>query len=467
MTGDMHSYVKSMHNLFAIIERYGFVGAQDAEKIHNLPAAKLRELHNELLEHIYKDQNERIWERSVGGPDDTFSFHAGASIRAAAGCSEPSCRLQKLDFLGRYAALYASELILPLSMPTHGSEDDIGNVRYGLNQDLASLLFLRPVITAGIVSPVVMRTSHCIHEREWIQMTHSLIHDFSQLSAKAVEANFTIRYQIPEKSPTGEPTIYLDGPEEYIEHGSLVRLLHGVPKWLPRSRRFNKRGMTEIRGLHKRHMLERLFKDIANNMTFYFAYGLKRRARYLSDMAGETEFLDWVTERDDEDMTAKTDALAELQHCVPVLTDLPIATILRIRNEERGAFDAYRDAVTKMTGLILTSAQRITKKVAREMLHDAIDPELRRMNRDISTYRKVRRSQIIGGAASIAAGVLLGAYAGLPPIVATPLVAGAGIVGGHLTRKAAEATCSHEPEFKQKNDLYFLLRLTSEAERLK
>ena len=86
------------------------------------------------------------------------------------------------------------------------------------------------------------------------------------------------------------------------------------------------------------------------------------------------------------------------------------------------------------------------------------------MNREIRTYRKVRRSQTIGGAVSIAAGVLLGAYAGLPPIVATPLVAGAGVVGGHLARKAAEATCSHGPEFKQKNDLYFLLRLTNEAE---
>jgi hypothetical protein len=75
--------------------------------------------------------------------------------------------------------------------------------------------------------------------------------------------------------------------------------------------------------------------EIANNMTFYFAYGLKRRARYLSDMQGETEFLDWAAKRDNEEMTAKTDALAELQHCVPVLAELPIATILRIRTKNR------------------------------------------------------------------------------------------------------------------------------------
>ena len=50
------------------------------------------------------------------------------------------------------------------------------------------------------------------------------------------------------------------------------------------------------------------------------------------------------------------------------------------------------------------------------------------------------------------------------PIVSIPLVAGAGVVGGRLASKAAEEACSHGPEFKQKNDLYFLLRLTNEAD---
>ena len=39
----------------------------------------------------------------------------------------------------------------------------------------------------------------------------------------------------------------------------------------------------------------------------------------------------------------------------------------------------------------------------------------------------------------------------------------AGVVGGRLAAKAAEETCSHGPGFKQKNDLYFLLRLANEA----
>jgi len=116
-----------------------------------------------------------------------------------------------------------------------------------------------------------------------------------------------------------------------------------------------------------------------------------------------------------------------------------------------------------MSSAILTMGKRVSKREARRMLRDAIEPELRKINRDIRTYSKVRRSQAIGGAISIAAGVLSGVYAGLPSAVSAPLCAGAGFVGGHLAGKAAEAVCSHGPELKQKNDLYFLLRLTHEA----
>jgi hypothetical protein len=62
----------------------------------------------------------------------------------------------------------------------------------------------------------------------------------------------------------------------------------------------------------------------------------------------------------------------------------------------------------------------------------------------------------------MAADVLIGAYAGLPPMVSVPLAGVGTLVGGRLLSKAAEAVCEHGPEFQQKNDLYFLLKLTEE-----
>jgi hypothetical protein len=97
------------------------------------------------------------------------------------------------------------------------------------------------------------------------------------------------------------------------------------------------------------------------------------------------------------------------------------------------------------------------------MFRDAIEPELKRMKKELATHQKVSLRQAAGGAVIMTAGVLLGAYAGLPPIAAVPVATLGTLVGGRLLTKVAEGACEHGPEFKQKNDLYFLLKLTEEA----
>lgn len=449
-----------MYALFNVLEQYGIIGVQDLSKIASLPAKKIEKLHHDIYTNIFDAQNDRIWGKP-SAPADTFSFHASASLRGASGCSAVLCRINKLDFLGRYAALYASELTFPLTMVRPKSDQEIEHVRDWLEHDLLALIVLRPLITGGVVVPVVMRSQHCIHEVEWMKESTELVHDFSQAIAKDLHSEFQLIYQLPEKSPSGLPTLYLNGPEEYIEHGGLARVLDDPPAWLPKTGRFDKEGQMEVRGPHKRHMVAELFENIADNITFYLAYGIKRKARFLSDMRGETEFLEWINH--DEQMTAKSLALRELEHSVPVLAELPIATILRIRKQEKEAFQSYRDTVTSISANILAANRRVSKKQAREMFRDAIEPELRKMNKEIKTYQKVSLKKTVAGFASLFAGVLIGAYGGLPPLVSVPLAATGTLVGGNLLFKAAEAVCEHESELKQKNDLYFLLRLTEEA----
>jgi hypothetical protein len=307
----------------------------------------------------------------------------------------------------------------------------------------------------------VMRSRHCVHQAELAAKSNKLVHDFSQAAAKELLSEFHLRYQRPDKSPDGLPTIYLDGPEEYIEHGGLVRAYDRPPEWLPKTKRFDSNGFMELRGPHKQHMVTDLFETIADNMTFYLAYGMKRKARFLSDMRGETEFLEWLNY--DEDLTAKSRVLGELQHSVPMLNELSLATIVRIRKQEKEAFESYREAVTNMSSSILTAHKNVSKKQAREMLHDAIEPKLQSMKKELKTYQKVNARKAVAGIASIAATVLLGAYAGLPAMATLPMATAGTLVGVNLLSKAAEAACDHGPQFKQKNDLYFLLKLSQEA----
>lgn len=447
--------------LFAIIERYGIIGPQGFLKLESLPARHLGKLYHETFHSIYKAQLERVRDTDPTAPPDPFSFHASASIRGDSGCSAIDCRGNKISFLARYAALYANELIFPLSLSAPEKVQHISEMRSLLAENLFALFLLRPLITGGIIFPVVMRTRHCIHQAQLVETTTAIVHDFSQFTAKNLHNEFRLVYQRPENSPSGQPTLYLEGPQEYIEHGGLVQRLDEPPEWLPRTARFDKHGQVEVRGDHKRHIVAQIFQGIADNVTFYLAYGTRRNARFLSDMPGETDFLEWLT--DDERMTAKSLALRALEHSVPVLADLPIATILRIRKEERDSFEAYRIAIGRISASIMSARNRISKREAREMFRTVIEPELQKVKREMVMHRETQRRRVLAGVASVVAGVAIGAYSGLPPLVSVPLVGAASFMGTRLLGKAAETACEHGPETKQKNDLYFLLKLTQEA----
>ena len=59
----------SMHEVFNILERHGIAVAQDLLKVGTLPAKKIEKLHQDLFDHIYDEQNKRIWGESSPAAD--------------------------------------------------------------------------------------------------------------------------------------------------------------------------------------------------------------------------------------------------------------------------------------------------------------------------------------------------------------------------------------------------------------
>jgi hypothetical protein len=147
-----------MYELFDILEKHGFITLEHVDKIADLPEKKLEKLYSDVYSSVFSAQTARAFDGQPSHLPDTFSFHASASIRGASGCSAPECRINKLNFLGRYAALYATELTFPLSMVAPERAEGIADMRGLLGRDLPALLYLRPLITGGIVFPVMMRT---------------------------------------------------------------------------------------------------------------------------------------------------------------------------------------------------------------------------------------------------------------------------------------------------------------------
>jgi hypothetical protein len=455
------------HPASAVLEDNGIVSDSDCLKVEALPAKRVHALYDAFYRSVRDFQEKQLSEQlqlqeQGVTPIDPFSFIASASLRSDAQCEEIPCRLKKLDALARYAALYANEVTVPLSLDDP-AKVDVQIAKRLLRNSCLTMSRLRPLIDAEIVTPAVMKSFHCEHTIDWVNEMVDLAHAVAQGEAKALSGEFIVAYQLPEKSPTGRSTVYIDGPSDFMEHGGAVVIFDEGPTWRSKSWRFDKEGKTELKGNRKLFFVSRIFHQIANDTTFYLAYGRLRSARYLTDLRGEAFLLEGLTQDDELAASSKT-MNTFLTHTVPLLGDLSIDTLIRIRSEERDSFEKYRGALGQALITLAQKKKRASQHEVREMFKEVIEPQLLGMRSELHEEQKRQQRRVVGGIGTLAATVALGMFGGIVPIFVKGTIAAAGaMVGGRLLSKAAEAKCEHGATLKEKNDFYFLLRLAQEA----
>ncbi len=450
-----------MREVIDVLESKGLLSEGHANRIEDLSSKDAVKLYERVYGIVFDAQNERVPPADEAGELDPFTFLAGASLRGDTTCREPPCRVQKLDFLGRYAALYANEVTVPLPLSHPDDLDSTEQAKTLLSLSAITLLRLRPLIIHGIIKPAVMRTTHCIHTIKWATKLTTLVHEFVGEAAKRSMAAFNVVYQIPEKAPTGLSTAYLEGPRDFLEHGNIVMTFDEDSKWRAKTWKYTDDGKIELRGARKLWVIRNIFNEIASTASFYLAYGRLHKARLLTDLPGEAFVLNWLT--GDEDLAATTSAMRYLTHSVPILAGLSLATLMRIRREERDSFESYRRAITRITSDVLQRKHKLSKREAQDMLKASIEPELIRLKKEIRYERRRQTKRVAGGLATMAAGIAIGAFGGLPIVIGGALTAAAAVAGGRLLGKAGEVACEHGANLRQQNDLYFLLRLEEEA----
>lgn len=148
----------------------------------------------------------------------------------------------------------------------------------------------------------------------------AIVHELAMEETKLSMPEFKTVYQIAEKAPTGLPTVYIDGPRNFLEHGNIVITLNEDIRWGTKAWKYDKAGKIELKGSRKLWVLSNIFNEIPNTTTFYLAYELLHKPRLLTDLPGETLVLNWLT--DDKDLEAGTTAMRCLNHSVPILGDL-------------------------------------------------------------------------------------------------------------------------------------------------
>jgi hypothetical protein len=282
-------------------------------------------------------------------------------MRAAIGCQNPPCVRQKLEFLAHYASLYCDRVFLPL--PLLGSRPrSTPEQKAALQESIRALGILRPVIEAGLVRPVTMTTSHCKHMLPFVKETRRIIElAASDLQSDAMK-KLKATYQKPEFSPTGLPSVYIDGPEGLVEHGCLVALYKSAPFWVSQSWRYDAEGkyLVPSRKLTRIFRINQIFEAIADDTSFHLAFGSPFQARYLTSMPGEAALLELLA-GDEELVTVNAAVGKMLSHVIPVVGDLSLRRVVQLRSKEPEAFARYREALTRIIDEFLRDHKRLTK----------------------------------------------------------------------------------------------------------
>ena len=260
-------------------------------------------------------------------------------------------------------------------------------------------------------------------------------------------------------SPFGAgAAILIEGPEDYLEHGHLVRVFPRRPKWFPR--KWAGRGSCRLSKatVERAGVVADIFRHIASDVCFHQGFQSAFDAAYLTDLAGEAEFLKSISAQDD--LALRTEQVcAQLSHEIPMLTDLPVRAVLKIRDENPESFELYRTTLKGIVKEYVEKKRSTTADEARHIYGDVLRPAIQQLRVEAARQRKIwtRKSMLSVGYAL--GTVSLYATGALQSQQALALLGGtvAGLLGQLAETPRTQPVTS--------SNLYFLLRVENEAKK--
>jgi len=150
----------SVKNAAELLDERGLVEASSAaEDLTKWPMTKVEGIAADLFDFL--EQQRSGWGEEEVSLMMPFSSLASGSLRGDSGCSRPLCRSAKLGVLGRYAAMYADHVFLPIALSRPSSGADAEELRARLIRTVFSILELRPLVERDLVRPVLPVLHYC------------------------------------------------------------------------------------------------------------------------------------------------------------------------------------------------------------------------------------------------------------------------------------------------------------------
>lgn len=384
-----------------------------------------------------------------------FEFSASATFGGAPHpCAGLSCRMERVQELAYFAALYADRVLIPSPFSYVDSTSDLRQLRCDLAVAIAACLYLKPLLCAGVVQFAPKQDGEvCLH---CLATKLGNSSDDVRSLLRKLEHEYEVRATYFAEKDGRTVLIIPGGPADLFETHETATCLHKPPD--------------SIKGLvHGRKERVTIPVEIVRELKIPVDYArVVARDLITRDLCASRFGTGYLTRRE-LDLTLATTTehgrdeatvlRRNLGHTVETLQGASIKDLLRLRNSEMDAFKMYQIALRKAA----VEAPR-TRDIS-GLYSDVVEPEIRRMNLTLQSARRslLRSLTAHVAGASVYAGIAL--YSGL----VSPSVAGAlaAFGGGHFTKKIiakVAALYKQEPPDARENPFYFLWKASRLAQ---
>lgn len=378
-------------------------------------------------------------------------------------CANIECRLQNVDAMAQFAALYADTILLPnpfqdlldLSQDLASIDDrTVISTFLEIQSRIAILLRLHPLIETGYIKFV--ETEHynfcpdCYAEmvgqtksdfREYLKEIHDY---FYKRFVK--DTNITLH--------SDENMVYANvrGPADLIEHGSIIHVCEKVPKKLEYKIN-NKDILVEPEDPIFDSLVDGQKDPALNDILRRNYYSNQFNVNYLTQREIDAKLIQNIG--DPKDKRATWLLAQTFSHTLPTIENSKIESLLKLRENETDSFDLYRDALQ----LALKESQCEDPVILKELFDDLVRPEINKIESTVQNAKRALRRDISKDIVVGAGFVSIGLFGGfLPPNIGKIISALGGI---HYSSKLFENVRDLflEPLEARKEKFYFLWKV--------
>jgi hypothetical protein len=252
--------------------------------------------------------------------------------------------------------------------------------------------------------------------------------------------------------------------EELDEHGGYLLIGTKLPPALLKKAaisRPRKQYQLSPSDISSNHIITEVLEMIATDVSCLKFYCSNSNLKYLTDRTIDISILQATTQEDH--FLKYNDVLAtQLKLEMPVFSNIPLSSLLKIRSNEYDAFISYRETIDELFNGYITDGHEISPKIANQLYSDIIQPKVLKLDKRISAIRKSAILRSLAEVALSAGSLTFGLYGNYLPAAFQAALVAIGLTSAVTTAKSLPKIIGTPPEIKNEN-LYFLWKLSKKS----